>query len=55
MKEAEMKQIGQWIARVVHEGRNEDGSPNECVLAEIRRQVSELCEAFPIYEDLDIR
>ncbi len=54
MKEPEMKLIGQWIARVIHEGRKEDGSPNEPVLQEIARQVRELCEAFPIYEDLDI-
>jgi len=54
MKEEEMVQIGQWIARVVHEGRGQDGSPNEAVLSEIAGQVRELCEAFPIYEDLDI-
>jgi glycine hydroxymethyltransferase len=54
MKEAEMVQIGKWIAQIVHEGRKEDGSPNECVLDGIKSQVRELCEAFPIYEDLDI-
>ena len=47
MKEPEMKLVGQWIARVIHEGRD---SPE--VLEEVRGQVQELCEAFPIYEDL---
>jgi len=47
MKENEMKMVGKWIARVVHEGRD-----NPEVLEEIRQQVVELCEAFPIYEDL---
>ncbi len=47
MKEPEMKMVGQWIARVIHEGRN-----NPEVLEEVRAQVQELCEAFPIYEDL---
>ena len=30
-----MIQIGKWIARVVHEGRNGDGSPADAVLSEI--------------------
>ncbi len=47
MKETEMKVVGRWIARVVHEGRDHPE-----VLEEIRQQVVELCEAFPIYEDL---
>jgi len=55
MKEAEMVQIGKWIARVIHDGRDASGNPNEVLLAEIAAQVRELCEAFPIYEDLDIR
>src|SRR5437899_2410690 len=43
MKEAEMKLIGGWIARVVrHAG---DGA----VLNEVRDKVRELCEAFPLY------
>jgi glycine hydroxymethyltransferase len=54
MKEDELMQIGKWIARVVHEGRKEDGSPNEAVLEQIRGQVEEMCEAFPIYEDLEV-
>ncbi len=47
MQEPEMQQIGKLIARVIHEGRD-----NEKVLAEVRRQVLELCEAFPVYEHL---
>lgn len=52
MKEPEMQLIGKWIARVIHDGRKEDGTPNETVIAEVRDQVAQLCEAFPIYEDL---
>lgn len=52
MKEPEMKLIGDWMARVIHEGRNSDGSPNEDVLAQMRKEVEELCEAFPIYQSL---
>lgn len=47
MKEPEMKLIGQWMARVIHEGRDKPE-----VLQEIRDEVRELCEAFPIYDDL---
>ncbi|MBC7287018.1 MAG: serine hydroxymethyltransferase [Armatimonadetes bacterium] len=49
MKEPEARLIGKLIARVVHEGRD-----NESVLQEVRKQVLELCEAFPIYADLEI-
>jgi glycine hydroxymethyltransferase len=52
MKEAEMVKVGNWIARVIHDGRNSDGTPNEAVLSEVRAQVAELCEAFPIYQSL---
>lgn len=48
MQEPEMEQIGTMIARVIHEGRD-----NEKVLSEVRAQVRELCEAFPIYEHLE--
>lgn len=47
MQEPEMQQIGTMMARVIHEGRD-----NDRVLAEVRQQVLELCEAFPIYEYL---
>ena len=48
MKENEMKTVGHWIAQAIHEGRD-----NPDLLQETRRHVVELCEAFPIYEDLD--
>jgi len=54
MKETEMAQIGKWIARIVHEGRKDDGTPNEAVIDDVRKQVEDLCAAFPIYEDLDV-
>jgi len=47
MQEPEMHKIGKLIARVIHEGRN-----NDRVLAEVRKEVLELCQAFPIYEHL---
>ncbi|MCD6361803.1 MAG: serine hydroxymethyltransferase [Armatimonadetes bacterium] len=47
MQEPEMQLVGKLIARVIKEGRN-----NDKVLAEVRKQVLELCEAFPIYEHL---
>jgi glycine hydroxymethyltransferase len=43
MKEAEMRQIGHWIAEVLQH-RND-----AAVLANVREQVLELCEAFPLY------
>jgi glycine hydroxymethyltransferase len=52
MKEPEMVKVAQWIARVIHDGRKSDGTPNEAVLDEVRSQVEELCEAFPIYQSL---
>jgi len=47
MQEPEMAQVARMIARVIHEGRD-----NEKVVREVRQQVLELCEAFPIYEHL---
>jgi glycine hydroxymethyltransferase len=45
MKEAEMRQVGRWIAdALLH--RNEPA-----VLDRIRGQVLELCEAFPLYAE----
>ena len=52
MKEPEMAQIGQWISKVIHEGRKQDGTPNEDVLNGVRVEVEALCEAFPIYQSL---
>jgi len=45
MKEPEMRQIGHWIAEALL-NRNDPAS-----LAKIRRQVLDLCEAFPLYAD----
>jgi len=45
MKEAEMKQVGLWIARAL-EQRND-----EAALKAIRSQVLELCEQFPLYPE----
>jgi glycine hydroxymethyltransferase len=47
LKEAEMIQVGKWIARVIHEGKR-----NPQVLEEVRCEVEELCAAFPIYADM---
>lgn len=45
MKEAEMRQIGHWIAEsLLHRS---DAS----VLAKVRQQVLDLCEAFPLYAE----
>ncbi|HUR37238.1 MAG TPA: serine hydroxymethyltransferase [Terriglobales bacterium] len=43
MKEAEMKTIAKWITDAL------DHRYDEARLAAIRKQVSELCEAFPLY------
>jgi glycine hydroxymethyltransferase len=42
----EMEQIGKMIARVI-EGRNDDE-----VIAQVRKEVSALCENFPLYPEL---
>jgi len=45
MKEREMQQIGRWIAEgLMH--RSDAG-----VLAKVRKQVLDLCEAFPLYAE----
>ncbi|MBU0674887.1 MAG: serine hydroxymethyltransferase [Proteobacteria bacterium] len=46
LKESEMKMIGSWVDRAVSNLRN------EAALAEIRLEVRELCERFPLYPDL---
>jgi glycine hydroxymethyltransferase len=43
MKETEMRQIGRWIAEVLHH------RTDAAVLAKVRRQVAELAESFPLY------
>lgn len=45
MKEAEMRQIGEWISQVLH--RRSDSA----VLSGVRKQVVELAEAFPLYPE----
>src|SRR5271163_4015749 len=45
MKEPEMRQIGHWIAEALL-NRNDPAS-----LAKVRRQVLDLCEAFPLYAE----
>ncbi len=43
MREAEMRQIGRWIAEVLRNHADQDR------IARVRSQVRELCEAFPLY------
>src|SRR5450432_3610120 len=45
MKEAEMRQIGQWIAAALFH------RTDAAVLSKVRKQVLDLCEAFPLYAD----
>jgi glycine hydroxymethyltransferase len=45
MKEAEMSQIGRWIAEALL------NRTDAAVLSKIRKQVLELCEAFPLYAE----
>jgi len=45
MREAEMRQIGHWIAEALNQ-RNDAG-----VLRKIRKQVLDMCEAFPLYAE----
>jgi len=47
MEEPALHQIGKMMARAIHDGRKD-----EKVLREVRQEVLELCEAFPIYEHL---
>jgi glycine hydroxymethyltransferase len=45
MKELEMRQIGRWIAEaLLHR-------TDVAVLSKVRKQVLELCEAFPLYAE----
>jgi glycine hydroxymethyltransferase len=45
MKETEMRQIGRWIADVLH------NRTDAAVLSKVRNQVLELAEAFPLYPE----
>jgi glycine hydroxymethyltransferase len=45
MKETEMRQIGRWIAEALLQ------RSDATVLTKVRKQVLDLCEAFPLYAD----
>jgi glycine hydroxymethyltransferase len=45
MKEPEMRQVGIWIAEVLRRRTDAD------YLARVKRQVNELCDAFPLYPE----
>ena len=45
MKEAEMRQIGQWIAEALFH------RTDAAVLSKVRKQVLDLCEVFPLYAE----
>jgi glycine hydroxymethyltransferase len=45
MKEEEMTQIAAWIVRVV------DAPADDSLVREVRGEVQELCDSFPLYED----
>lgn len=45
MKEDEMRLIAGWIARVLRD------PGNEALVAEVRADVSALCERFPLYAE----
>src|SRR6202140_1579631 len=45
MKEPEMRQVGKWIAEVLN------NRADAAVLAKIRKEVLDLCEAFPLYAE----
>ena len=45
LKEPEIRQVGRWIAAVLAEPETES------VICRVRREVEELCEKFPLYEN----
>jgi glycine hydroxymethyltransferase len=45
MKEAEMSQIGRWVAEALQH------RTDAAVLSKVRKQVLDLCEAFPLYAE----
>ena len=45
MKEPEMRQIGRWISEALHH------RTDAAVLSRIRKEVLDLCEAFPLYAE----
>ncbi|MFX0547048.1 serine hydroxymethyltransferase [Roseovarius sp. S1116L3] len=51
-KEAEFRQIGDWITQVVDGLAANGADGNEEVEAKVRREVAEMCERFPLYPNL---
>jgi glycine hydroxymethyltransferase len=49
MKEAEMRQVGRWIAESLLQ------RTDAALLAKVRKQVLDLCESFPLYADRRVR
>ena len=47
MREQEMHHIGKLIARIIH-----DKGEHEEIIEEVRKEVLDLCDAFPIYHDI---
>ncbi len=47
MKESEMKQVGEWMAKVIKD------TGNTALKLRIRSEVKEMCERFPIYGELE--
>jgi glycine hydroxymethyltransferase len=45
MREGEMRQIGRWIAQVLRD-------PSDETIEQVRGEVMELCQQFPVYADL---
>lgn len=45
MKEPEMRQVGHWVAEALI------NRTDAAVLTKIRKQVLDLCEAFPLYAE----
>jgi len=48
MKESEMRQVGEMMGRVLHDPLDAD------VRRQVRREVLELCERFPVYDDREV-
>jgi len=46
MKEDEMRRIGAWIVEVLNDPTKED------LISRVKGEVAEMCEGFPMYEDL---
>lgn len=46
MKEPEMRLIGEWISKILHNPEDEN------LRRKIKKEVEELCKKFPIYEEL---